>query len=294
MHRTSVLLPWPRPAPVAHPVTRWRCARSPVPRDDARPLVRCAYARPPRPSARCGPEHEAPVAVARPTSALSTIRDMDEGQGRNRWPDGLRCGRQGPDLAPTWRPDMATIDELVYPDAQQESDSEHLRARAHQTLRLLRAPEIAAFQEFGGSDRLLVASSMGIHEFSYRPAPDDPMENTVSHTLTRWPNVKGVEMALRYRARRQHPLRRPRERPRTQLPGLRQRDDGRQRAADRLRQHLRGRDRALPGPLTWSRWPAAAIASAAILSGGYRRECLEVGRHLVAQAQPVSRSGRRR
>jgi hypothetical protein len=93
---------------------------------------------------------------------------------------------------------MATIDELVYPDAQQESDSVHLRARAHQTLRLLRATEIAAFQEFGGSDRLLVASSMGIHEFSYRPAPEDPMENTVGHTLTRWPNVKGVEMAIRY------------------------------------------------------------------------------------------------
>jgi hypothetical protein len=93
---------------------------------------------------------------------------------------------------------MATIDELVYPDAQQEADSEHLRARARQTLRLLRAQELAAFQEFGGSDRLLVASSVGIHEFSYRPAPEDPVENTVGHTLTRWANVKGVEMALRF------------------------------------------------------------------------------------------------
>jgi hypothetical protein len=93
---------------------------------------------------------------------------------------------------------MATIDELAYPDAQQESDAEHLRARARQTLRLLGAREIAAFQEFGGSDRLLVASSLGIHEFSYRPAPDDPSESTVGHSLTRWPNVKGVEMAIRY------------------------------------------------------------------------------------------------
>ena len=93
---------------------------------------------------------------------------------------------------------MATIDELVYPDARQEADSEHLRARARQTLRLLRAQELAAFQEFGGSDRLLVASSLGVHEFSYRPAPEDPSEPTVGHTLTRWPNVKGVELALRY------------------------------------------------------------------------------------------------
>ena len=93
---------------------------------------------------------------------------------------------------------MATIDELIYPDAQQEVDSEHLRARAHQTLRLLRAQELAAFQEFGGADRLLVASSLGIHEFSYRPSQEDPGESTVSHALTRWPNVKGVEMALRF------------------------------------------------------------------------------------------------
>ena len=70
--------------------------------------------------------------------------------------------------------------------------------RARQTLRLLRAQELAAFQELGGSDRLLVASSLGIHEFSYRPAPEDPAESTVSHSLTRWPNVKGVEMALRF------------------------------------------------------------------------------------------------
>ena len=93
---------------------------------------------------------------------------------------------------------MATIDELVYPDAQHEVDSEHLRARARQTLRLLRAQEIAAFQEFGGSDRLLVASNLGIHELSYRPAVEDPNESTVSHNLTRWPNVKGVEMAIRF------------------------------------------------------------------------------------------------
>jgi len=93
---------------------------------------------------------------------------------------------------------MATIDELVYPDAQQEADAGHLRARARQTLRLLRAVEIAAFQEFGGSDRLLVASNLGIHELSYRPATDDPSESTVTHALTRWPNVKGVEMVIRY------------------------------------------------------------------------------------------------
>ena len=54
---------------------------------------------------------------------------------------------------------MATIDELVYPDAQQEADSEHLRARALQTLRLLRAQEIAAFQEFGRELSERVATS---------------------------------------------------------------------------------------------------------------------------------------
>ncbi len=93
---------------------------------------------------------------------------------------------------------MATIDELVYPEQQLEAESEHLRARAHQTLRLLGTHAIAAYQEFGGADRLLVASDLGVHEFAYRPAPDDPFESTVSQVLTRWANVKGVEMALRY------------------------------------------------------------------------------------------------
>lgn len=93
---------------------------------------------------------------------------------------------------------MATIDQLEYPDAQLEADTEHLRARARQTLRLLGAHEIAAFVEFGGSDRLLVASNLGVHEFGYRPAPDDPDDQTVGHVLTRWPNVKGVEVALRF------------------------------------------------------------------------------------------------
>ncbi len=93
---------------------------------------------------------------------------------------------------------MATIDTLEYPDARAQTDSEHLRARALQTLRLLGAREIAAFLEFGGSDRLLVASNLGVHEFSYRPAPEDPVESTVGHVLTRWPNVKGVEVALRF------------------------------------------------------------------------------------------------
>ena len=93
---------------------------------------------------------------------------------------------------------MATIDELQYPSGESHADSEHLRARALQTLRLLGAHEIAAFQEFGGSDRLLVASNLGVHEFGYRPAPDDPGDLTVGHVLTRWPNVKGVEVALRF------------------------------------------------------------------------------------------------
>jgi hypothetical protein len=93
---------------------------------------------------------------------------------------------------------VATIDTLEYPDAQLQADTEHLRARARQTLRLLGAQELAAFHEFGGSDRLLVASNLGIHEFAYRPSPEDPAANTVGHNLTRWPNVKGVEVALRF------------------------------------------------------------------------------------------------
>jgi hypothetical protein len=93
---------------------------------------------------------------------------------------------------------VATIEELQYPSAESEAESEHLRARARQTLRLLGAREIAAFQEFGGSDRLVVASNLGVHEFSYRPAPDDPGDLTVGHVLSRWPNVKGVELALRF------------------------------------------------------------------------------------------------
>jgi len=93
---------------------------------------------------------------------------------------------------------VATIDTIDYPDAQLAAASEHLRARAHQTLRLLGATELAAFQEFGGADRLLVASNLGIHEFGYRPSPEDPEANTVGHYLTRWPNVKGVEVTLRY------------------------------------------------------------------------------------------------
>lgn len=106
----------------------------------------------------------------------------------------LRCNGSGP----TRRPTVATIDELGYPSSEDEADSEHLRARARQTLRLLGAREIAAFQEFGGADRLVVASNLGVHEFGYRPAPDDPGELTVGHVLTRWPNVRGVEVALRY------------------------------------------------------------------------------------------------
>jgi len=93
---------------------------------------------------------------------------------------------------------LATIDELQYPDADAEAESEHLRARARQTLRLLNAHEVASFQEFGGSDRLVVASNLGVHEFSYRPAPEHPGDLTVGHVLTRWPNVTGVEMALRF------------------------------------------------------------------------------------------------
>ncbi len=93
---------------------------------------------------------------------------------------------------------MATIDTIEYPDAQLQAETEHLRARARQTLRLLGAHELAAFHEFGGSDRLLVASSLGVHEFSYRPSPEDPGVPTVGHTLTRWANVKGVEVGLRY------------------------------------------------------------------------------------------------
>jgi hypothetical protein len=93
---------------------------------------------------------------------------------------------------------VATIDTIEYPDSQLRADTEHLRARAHQALQLLGAQELAAFHEFGGSERLLVASSVGVHEFGYRPSPEDPSASTVGHTLTRWPNVKGVEVSLRF------------------------------------------------------------------------------------------------
>ena len=156
---------------------------------------------------------------------------------------------------------MATIDDLQYPDADAEAESEHLRARARQTLRLLNAHEVAAFQEFGGSDRLVVASNLGVHEFSYRPAPDDPGDLTVGHVLTRWPNVKGVEMALRF-PRADSPrygvhvsIREP------GIPGDRERGHGRQRAPRRVRQRLRRRDRAPrhglspgPSPRPIARW----------------------------------------
>ena len=108
------------------------------------------------------------------------------------------AGGDGSDQTPVRRPHVATIDTIGYPDAELHAESAHLRARARQTLRILGAQELAAFQEFGGAERLLVASDIGVHEFSYRPSPEDPSASTVGHTLTRWPNVKGVELVVRF------------------------------------------------------------------------------------------------
>lgn len=93
---------------------------------------------------------------------------------------------------------MATIDTLSFPDPRVEEETRNLRDRARQVLRLLHATELAAFQELGGADRLLVASDLGIHEFGYRPSSEDPSVPTVGHALTRWVNVKGVELAIRF------------------------------------------------------------------------------------------------
>jgi hypothetical protein len=69
-----------------------------------------------------------------------------------------------------------------------------MRARALQTLRILKTDELASFQELGQYERLLVASTLGIHEFTYRASANDVTVDTVTHTLTRWSNVRGLEV----------------------------------------------------------------------------------------------------
>ena len=86
------------------------------------------------------------------------------------------------------------IDDLEYPDIYTRERFADMRARAGQTLRILKATELASFQELGQFERLLVTSTLGIHEFTYRASATDATVDTVSHTLTRWSNVRGLEV----------------------------------------------------------------------------------------------------
>lgn len=86
------------------------------------------------------------------------------------------------------------LDDLDYPDIYVRERFADMRARAAQTMRILQTTELAAFQELGQYERLLVASTLGIHEFTYRPSASDPTVDTVSHALTRWSNVRGLEV----------------------------------------------------------------------------------------------------
>lgn len=89
---------------------------------------------------------------------------------------------------------MALINDLEYPDIYQRERFADMRARAAQTLRILQTTELASVQELGQYERLLVASALGIHEFTYRPSATDATVDTVSHALTRWSNVRGLEV----------------------------------------------------------------------------------------------------
>jgi hypothetical protein len=85
------------------------------------------------------------------------------------------------------------LDDLEYPDIYARERFADMRARAAQTMRILKTTELASFQELGQYERLLVASTLGIHEFTYRPSASDATVDTVSHALTRWSNVRGLE-----------------------------------------------------------------------------------------------------
>jgi hypothetical protein len=89
---------------------------------------------------------------------------------------------------------VVLLNDLVYPDIYQRERFADMRARAAQTLRILQTTELASLQELGQYERLLVASTLGIHEFTYRPSATDATVDTVSHALTRWSNVRGLEV----------------------------------------------------------------------------------------------------
>jgi hypothetical protein len=86
------------------------------------------------------------------------------------------------------------LDDLDYPDIDTRERFADMRARAAQTLRILKASELASYQELGQYERVLVASTLGVHEFTYRPSATDSTVDTVSHALTRWSNVRGLEV----------------------------------------------------------------------------------------------------
>jgi hypothetical protein len=86
------------------------------------------------------------------------------------------------------------LDDLEYPDIYVRERFADMRARAAQTLRVLKTTELASYQEIGQYERLLVASNLGIHEFTYRPSAADVTVDTVSHALTRWSNIRGLEV----------------------------------------------------------------------------------------------------
>ena len=86
------------------------------------------------------------------------------------------------------------LDDLEYPDIYVRERFADMRARASQTLRILQTTELASIQELGQYERLLVASALGIHEFTYRPSATDATVDTVSHALTRWSNIRGLEV----------------------------------------------------------------------------------------------------
>ena len=86
------------------------------------------------------------------------------------------------------------LDDLEYPDIYVRERFADMRARASQTLRILQTTELASLQELGQYERLLVASALGIHEFTYRPSATDATVETVSHALTRWSNIRGLEV----------------------------------------------------------------------------------------------------
>lgn len=89
---------------------------------------------------------------------------------------------------------MVLLNDLEYPDIYQRERFADMRARAAQTLRILQTTELASIQELGQYERLIVASALGIHEFTYRPSATDATVDTVSHALTRWSNVRGLEV----------------------------------------------------------------------------------------------------